>query len=230
MNQKLKVRFVLTALAGLALAAPGTLHAQVLLKVTMSATMYQQNTNTSDNGTTTTTKPPAKSSLTTASLLKDLALFEQSEGNWTNPTFPASAALVFNGSGFQINEGTNELVDVSDALSYSQSGQNDISTGSYLDANGQGSAPYNQTDYYLVTVTYTGSAFSFTVTGLATVTGKATNPNTKTGNYTQSDSFSLQDGTGEGAFTSSGVPFVLTGFTVTGSGSATENNGLGTDE
>jgi hypothetical protein len=50
---------------------------------------------------------------------------------------------------------------------------------------------------------------------------KAGTPNAKTGKFTQSDSVSLQDGTGEVAL--EGVEFVITGFTVTASGSATEN-------
>ena len=72
---------------------------------------------------------------------------------------------------------------------------------------------------------------------VATVTSKATKPNAKTGNYTQSGSFSLQDGTGEGTITpASGslagttIPVVLTGFTVTASGSATWNSGTGTNQ
>jgi hypothetical protein len=125
-------------------------------------------------------------------------------------------------------------VDVSDVLTWNVTGQNDISSGSYSIVGGPGSPPYSQTDYYLVTVQYNDSdstgALNFSVTGLATVTGKATNPNSKSGNYTQSATISFQDGTGEGTITTNSTPFVLTGFTITASGSETENTGTGTNE
>jgi hypothetical protein len=248
MKLKFKALVMLATVAGFSLALPGTLHAQEPLeKISVSATIIEASVSTNgvdtgtDNGTSTTTKAPTKSSITTATLLKQLALDENNEGNWTSTKFPANATLDYNGSGFAVYQGANELVDVSDIISYSQTGQNDISSGTYTDANGAGSPPYSQTDYYLVTVVYNDSsstgALGFTVTGLATVTGKATTPNARTGNYTQSGTFSLQDGTGEGMITpasgslaGTSIPFVLTGFTVTASGSATENTGNGTSE
>jgi hypothetical protein len=193
--------------------------------------MYLQGP-TTDNNTTTTIKSPSKPSITTASLLKQLIADEYAEGNLSSTTLPG-AKLDFNGTGFEIDQGANEAVDVSDILTWDVSGQNDISAGNYSDANGQGTPPYSQTDYYLVTVTYNSpssstSPLTFTVTGLATVTGKTTNPNGKTGNYTQSGSISFSDGTGEG--TNPNGSFVLTGVTMTASGSVTENNGNGTNE
>jgi len=203
--------------------------------------MYEQGATTDlpvANPTTTTIKAPTKVSITTALLLKQLAADENANGNVNFPTAtpPRGAVLYFNGSGFEIDQGTNQLADVTgdSIMSWSQSGQNDISAGSYSDANGQGSPPYTQTDYYLVTVTYTSPSsnttnpLNFTVTGLATVTGKATNPNGRTGNYTQSGSISFSDGTGEGS--NANGSFVLTGVTMTASGSATENSGTGTNE
>ena len=234
MKQEFKTLLMLATMAGLSLAEPATIHAQVLAKVSVSATLYEQSTNTTGTATTTTTKAPTKISLTTATLLKQLALDTYSEGTWTATNFPASASLVFNGSGFEVDQGTNLLVDVSDIFTWSLSGQNDISAGSFSDANGPGSPPYTQTDYYLVNLQYNDSSstgeLTFRVTGLATVTGKTTNPNSRTGNFTQSTSVSLQDGTGEGLITTSGIPFVLTGFTISASGSVVENNGSGTDE
>jgi hypothetical protein len=249
MKLKLKPLVILATAAGFSLALPGTVHAQAQLleRISLSATMYEASATTNgvdvgtDNGTSTTTKAPTRSTITAATLLKQLALDEYSEGNWTNSKFPANATLDYNGSGFAVYQGTNPLVDVSDILSYTQSGQNDISSGTYTDANGQGAPPFTQTDYYLVTIAYNDSsstgALGFTVTGLATVTSKATNPNTKTGNYTQSGSFSLQDGTGEGTITpasgslaGTAIPFVLTGFTATASGSSAGNTGTGSNE
>jgi hypothetical protein len=235
MKQKLKSLLMLATVAGMSLAAPATVLAQeILAKVSVSGTMYEQSTNTTDNNLTTATKAPTKISLTTATLLKQLALDEYSEQNWTASNFPANASLVFNGTGFEVDQGTNQLVDVSDILTWTVSGHNDVSTSSFSDANGQGSPPYAQTDYFLATVVYNGSNFTgalnFSVTGLATVTGKATNPNSRTGNFTQSASLSLQDGTGEGTITTNYTPFVLTGFTISAGGSVPENNGSGSDE
>ncbi|MGD1086855.1 MAG: hypothetical protein ABSA47_19130 [Verrucomicrobiota bacterium] len=248
MKLKLKALVILATVAGFSLALPGIVHAQELLeKISVSATMYEASATTNgvdtgvDNGTSTTTKAPTRTFLTTATLLKQLALDENSENQWTNTKFPANATLDYNGSGFAVYEGTNELVDVSDILSYTTTGKNDISSGTYTDANGAGMPPFSQSDYYLVTVVYDDSsstgALVFSVTGLATVTAKATNPNAKTGKYTQSGSISLQDGTGEGTIiltsgpqAGTAAPFVLTGFTATASGSATGNTGNGTSE
>ena len=215
--------------------APAQIEAQVLEKISFSGTMYLQGA-TKDNNTTTTIKAPSKSSITTGWLLKQLVADECSYGNtqFKNASVPNGAVLNFNGSGFEIDQGATQLADVSadGILAWSESGQNDISTGSFSITNGQGIPPYSQTDYYLVTVTYaspptSSNSLLFTVTGLATVTGKATNPNAKTGNYTQSASVSFSDGTGEGENLNG--PFVLTGVTMTASGSAKANNGQGTD-
>src|ERR1700678_2396922 len=131
MNKKIKIILVSTTMAGLWLALPATLQAQ-LEKVTITATIYGQGAQ-SDNGHTTTIKPPAKGAVTTVNFLEQLAKDEAAEGNWGGGHFPAGAQLVYNGSGFEIARGTNELVDVSDILTVAFNGQNDITNGSYLD-------------------------------------------------------------------------------------------------
>ncbi len=191
-----------------------------LEKVSITATVIEQGA-TKDNGTTTTTKAPTKVSWITTTLLKQLAADEFAEGKLLSATLPAGAKLDFNGTGFEIDQGSKELVDVSDILTWTVSGQKDISgAGTYLDAKGQGIPPFNQTDHYLVTVAYNGSnstgALTFTVTGLATVMGKAANPNPNTG-YTLSGTVSLADGTGAGV--NANGQFILTGFTISASGS-----------
>lgn len=233
MNHNPKLFILLAASFVLWLLAPQSLEAQILEKVSLSATLYQQG-DTNDNNTTTTIKAPTKSSLSTGALLKLLAIDEYSEGNFETNFFPAGAKLDYNGNGFEVDDGTNELVDVSDILTLTVTGQNDINAGNYSDANGQGTPPYSETDYQIVSVAYNDSSstgtLSFSVSGLATFVGKATNPNARTGKYTQSGTFSLQDGTGEGSLVNSAgttIPFVMTGFTITASGSAAENNGNG---
>src|SRR5208282_716419 len=108
MNIKIKILLTFGALAGLWLAAPGTLQAQ-LEKVSISGTLYEQGAQ-SDNDKTTTTKAPAKVSLSTATVLKQLAKDEFAEGNYTSSLFPSAAKLVYNGLGFEVDDGTNELV------------------------------------------------------------------------------------------------------------------------
>lgn len=228
------IRTGIIVLAGAVLSlAPGRIEAQTYFtaKVTITATIYEQGA-TNDNSTTTTIKAPTKVSVTTASLLKQLVIDEASEGNLPSTTLPKGAALYFNGSGFEIDQGTNQLADVSDILTYTVSGQNDVTSGSFLDATGAGTAPYSQSDMQLVTIAYDDSsstgALTFSATGLATITGKATTPNAKSGKYTISGGLSLADGTGEGM--NAVGPFVITGLTLTASGSTAADCGCGSAE
>ncbi len=209
--------------AAVFLAVPGTLHAQASEKMSISATIYLQGA-TSDKKGVTTSAGPTKQSVSTVNLLESLAKDENAEGNYPNTKFPSTAALYYYGGGFEVDEGTNVLVDVSDILTLTTTGQNDITNGNYTDVKGPGTPPYTQTAYQIVMLAYASSTgasgLGFTVTGLGEFTQKAGTPNAKTGKFTQSDSFNLQDGTGEGSL--EGVEFVITGFTVTASGSATE--------
>jgi hypothetical protein len=222
-------------LAGAMLAlAPGRIDAQSyspLEKVSISGTGYEQGA-THDNGTSSNTANPTKFSITTASLLAQLVADEYSYGNknFTSARVPAGAVLKFYGTGFEIDQGTSQLADVSadGFLSWSAtSGQNDINAGTFLDSGGQTTPPYNQVNYSLATLTYTSPPPSsnplfLTVTGLATITTKATTPNHTTGKYTLSASVNFSDGTGEGDNVKGA--FVVTGFTMTGSGSMTATN------
>jgi hypothetical protein len=223
MNQKLKFLILFATAVAVFMAVPGTLRAQVLEKMSISATIYLQGT-TSDKKGVTTTAGPAKQSVSTVNLLESLAKDENAEGNYPETRFPSTATLYYYGDGFEVDEGTTVLVDVSDILTLTITGQNDITNGNYTEVNGPGTPPYTQTAYQIVTLAYvstTGaSGLGFTVTGLGELTQTAGTPNAKTGKFTQTDSVSLQDGTGEG--TLDGVEFVITGFTVTASGSATE--------
>jgi hypothetical protein len=224
MNQKLKFLALFVTAVAVFLAVPGALHAQVSEKMSISAIIYLQGA-TSDKKGVTTIAGPSKQSVSTVNLLESLAKDENAEGNYSNTRFPSTAVLHYYGDGFEVDEGTNVLVDVSDILNLTVTGQNDITNGNYTEVNGPGKPPYTQTAYQIVTLAYTSntgaSGLGFTVTGLGEFTQKAGTPTAKTGKFTQSDSFSLQDGTGEGAL--EGVEFVITGFTVTASGSAAEN-------
>jgi len=225
MKQKFKFLLTCASTAFLSLAIPGPIRAQVLEKVSITTTVYSQNSNSIASGTTTTTKAPIKQIQTTLGVLEQLAHDEYVEGNLESETLPSGAALYFDGSGFEICKGTNLIVDVSDIFTWQVIGTNDISgAGSYPIKTGPGTPPFSQTDYYLVKVTYDDSAATgkliFSITGLAIVTKSATAPNSKTGKYTESGSISFTDGTGEGTSHDNG-PLVLTGFTLTASGSTT---------
>jgi hypothetical protein len=205
--------------------------AQVSLEVSISGTVFAQGV-TNNNNATTATKAPAKSRVTTASLLKQLAQDEKAAGNWADNTFPADARLIYvNGTGFKVVDRHDDLlVSATNILSLQTNGQIEISSGSYIDgAAGVAFQPFSQTDIQLVTLTYDATSFGratkFTVTGVSTSTAKNTPPNAE-GNSTETDSFRLQDGTGEGV-NDNGDNIVLTGFTITGKGSATLNKGEG---
>jgi hypothetical protein len=229
------MKSVIPVLAGLAslgalISSTESASAQLLEKVSISATAYEQGA-ASDNNTVTTTKAPAKVAISTATILKQLATDEFSEGRLNSANLPASAKLDFNGTGFEIDQGTNELVDVSDIMTWSAAGSVDITSGNFLDASGQGIPPFTQTDSFLAAVIYrntnAAAALNFSVTGLATVTQKATTPNARTGSFVQSGSMTLADGTGEG--TNASGPIILSGFTISATGSAAGNTGLGTN-
>lgn len=190
-----------------------------LEKVAITGTAYVQSATSNDNGTKTTVGSPTKISITTAYILKQLAIDE-------GTTFPSNAKLDWNGSGFEVDQGTNEIQDVSDILTVSSSGQNTITWGTSSDS---GNTAFSQSAYQIYAVAYSGSAsgLSFTVTGMSLSKSSGSTPSAKSGNFTETESFTFSNGVGEGQ-TAAG-PMVITGFTATASGSATENDGQGTD-
>ncbi len=190
---------------------------------------------TIDKKGVTTVKAPARFSVSTATLLKDLAVDETLNGTWFNATakVPANAKLVVNFPGpsdfsslsYKVVSGTN-AVDVSNVLSASPTGTNQIASGAFTDAGGPRVAPFNTTEYQQYTIIYdgrkVGGKLFFTVTGLAACSTKAAKPNAKTGKYVETDSFSLINGTGSGK-DGEGTTFLLAGVTVTAIGSAIVN-------
>jgi hypothetical protein len=117
------------------------------------------------------------------------------------------------------------LVDVSDIVSIAVGDTNYLMAGMWDFYYSYTPPPYAQTGYEMVTLTYNATfagSLYFTVTGLATVTTKTTAPSARTGEYVETDSFSLQDGTGQGQDTA-GENIMLTGITITASGSAAQS-------
>jgi hypothetical protein len=215
MKQNLKNLVILAGVAGLSLAVSGTLHAQTVEKVAVSATKYEQgNTTQNRAGTIITTAAPSKGTLSTASLVAALA---QDDGT------PADGKLGFNGTAFVIIEGTN-ATPVTDLSLTPNSSLAELTSG-ITTTNGSGTPPFSEDVYQNATLTYgpgSTSGLNFSVSGLAITTVKAGAPaksGHKEGDYSESASLSFQDGTGGG--TSGTNAFLLTGFTITGSGSGT---------
>lgn len=232
MKHRIQILFAAATAAGLWLSPPATVQAQVSLEVSISGTVFAQGS-TNANNTTTTTRAPIKSSLTTATLLRQLAQDEKAAGMWAKSSFPPDARLIYvNGAGFKVVDRHYELLVIAtNILSLQTNGQIEITSGSYVDGSaGDAFQSYSQTDVLLATFTYNATAFgrltTYAVTGVSTSTAKNTPANAE-GNSTETDSFRLQYGTGEGT-NADGVNIVLAGFTVTGKGKATLNEGQGT--
>jgi hypothetical protein len=222
MKSLTKPALALIVLSGLLAMIPTSLSAQPLEKVALSATAYAANGLSTNNGTTFLTKSAIQKTITTKDILKQLTHDEYKENNLPSKKLPKDAVLNFNGTGFEIDLGTNLLVDVSDILTFKVTGTNDIpGAGTYSDATGAGNPPFTKTDIYLATITFNDTAstgkMQFTFTGTAIVTRGAPAPNPKTGRYTATGSLDFTRATGEGQTDDLG-PIVLTGFTLTASG------------
>jgi hypothetical protein len=223
MNHKCKVVFAAGLAVGLCLSAAGTLKAQVSLRFIISGSSLSQG-NTNNSGTRV--NAPVITPLTTGSLLRQLALDEKSAGLWNSRTFPVEARLLYvPGTGFQVVNGAGSpLLNASNIVSLTMAGSNSLN--SMVDL---GSGAFKQTNWQMVSLTYdataVGGSTKYTVTGLAIVATKDTKPNGG-GFYTETQSFTLEHGTGEGV-DADGTNILLTGVTITASGGATSNNGEG---
>jgi hypothetical protein len=202
------------ALAFLTIAA-GSLQAQLTQILTITATASLQGGST-DNGTVTTYAAPIKHTADTKQILAFLAQDENVEGNYGSTNFPSGAKLVIAANGaFQVlDKSDNLLVDVSDILSSSNPGTNNIFSGKQNDTNGLASP--TTTDLSLLTITFDDSnvgegavGLTFSMTGIGTGKTTDTTPNVSTGAYTETDSGSLTSATGEGSY--QGDPLVVTG-------------------
>jgi hypothetical protein len=206
------------------LGVAGTQIAQV---VSITGTELAQGEQ-SNNGKTTTTKAPSKTTITTADVLADLAKDENTAGIYGATSFPSGAKLLYTAnSGFQVvDKHNNPLVNAANILSVVTAGQNEVTSGTFGDTTGSTTPPFTQTDVRLVTLAYdatsVGGTMKFAVTGVGSSEITTAKPNGK-GNYTDTDSFTLQNGTGEGV-NGEGVKIILTGFTVNASGTTTLNN------
>ena len=202
--------------------------AQLAEVLTITLTASVQNPNSTDNGTVTTTPAPVKHSVDTKDILLWLAQDENAETNYGSTTFPSGAKLVTingNSQDFQVlDKNNNLLVDVSDILSSSNPGNNNIFSGKQNDTN-QLAAP-TTTSSSLLTITFDDTAIvggvgvKFFLTGIGTGKTTDTAPNATTGAYTETDSGALSTAAGEGSY--QGNPFVCTG-TASASGKGTLN-------
>jgi len=219
---------------------------QVPQVVVDSGTEFRQNI-TVDNHVSTTQKAPMQFTTSQRTLLEDLAADETIAGNWFNDrgTVPPGAKVVvtfagpgdFSSLSYQVVtppvHGHAASVNVSNILSAKLSGSNSVTSYTFVDIVGANEPPFTTTSVQQFTITYDsrpiGGRVWFQITGLATCKTVATKPNAKTGVYTETDSFSLADGTGFGVDPTE-TQFVLKGVTVTASGAASLNCGCGSDQ
>jgi hypothetical protein len=232
-----KSAFACLLAGGLLWLAPGNLKAQTYFwsyggynasgHATVSGSYYSPAATPAPSNNGSGKQPAAKKiAISTATLLK-FAWEAETNANNVSGNLPKGAVLNFNGSGFEIDVGTNLVADLTgdSIMSFAQTGTNDVlSTGDY-GTNGAGVPPYEQTVLCLCTVTFDTPQLSFYATGLATVATTVSSVNNK-GIFSISGSLNLSDGTGEGIDVN-GNPTVITGVTLTASGKASINTGGG---
>jgi len=185
-----------------------------------------------NNGVATVTQVAKPFTVSTKTLLGYLALDETFAGKWFAKypnKVPPNAKLEiifpfranFSGLSYRVVSGTN-VVDVSNILSASVAGTNQLQSGTHSDAKGVSDGPFTYTVYQEFTISYdarpVGGKLWFQVTGLATCSATGGKANAKTGKFLETDTFSLIDGTGAGVDTT-GTAFSLSGVTVSASGS-----------
>jgi hypothetical protein len=155
----------------------------VPMNFSISATAYVQNTLTTTFNGVTTTAAPVKYSVTTKSVLNQLAASEYASSNYPSAFFPLGAKLVFldypqafTNSCFVVEDSTGNIIcNVSNLLTYSTDGNDyavqtgKVTTGGLLDGS---------TQTYVASVTYddtqAGGVTQFFLGGLVVATGKDT--------------------------------------------------------
>jgi hypothetical protein len=221
MNRNSKLFLVAGLAAALWLGAARPVSAQTQLKFVISGTILSQG---KTNGSGSRINAPVRKSLTVGSILRQLALDEKSAGLWASDSFPEAARLHYvSGTGFQVVNGAgNPLLNASNILTLTIASSNVFES-----ALQSASGAYDQTNWQLMALTYNATNFGgsslYTVFGFATVATKAAKPN-KDGYYTETQWFSLQNGSGEG-IDADGNNILLTGVTLTAKGTGVLNNG-----
>lgn len=203
------------------MAAGCNLEAQVFQTASITgASVSQSAQNVNGN-----TPAPSRTTITTESFLKQLARDEFAAEAYGSNVFPAGARLNYSsGTGFQVvDRHNNLLVNVSSVLYLQVIGSNDISSS--IAAGGWLTTTDNELCSLTYDATQIGGSTQFTVSGAGKWEDRFSNA-TAQGNYTEIDSFSLQDGVGEG-LAADGSNIILTGFAMRMSGSAVQYNGLG---
>ncbi len=215
------------ATVGLAgLFTQGVQAASVTNIVTITAKAWVQNDNPVDNGTNRVTPPPIIKSVTTKTVLNQLALDKFASGAWVSPTFPAGAKLVvFKDSAdpvFQVlGKSNNFLVDVSDILSLN-TGNRSVFSGKESDATGL--ANPSTTDRGLATLSFDdtriagGGNISFFLSGIFVSVTTDTKPNSLTGLYKEIQTHKASTAIGDGTY--QGSDMVISG-SINASGKAT---------
>ena len=230
-----------TTLPGLfSLASPNEARAGVPQTAACSGIEIMQTAAPVEKGQAASLKPPTRFIFTTATLLKNLALDETTAGKWPwkaaavppNTKLmaafsggPVSDAAAFKSLSFQVVNGTT-VVDVSNILTAKAvDGIPTNAVRSFASSGelaGNFSPPFSLTYYLPYLLSYNaapaGGSLQFGVTGTATLSATVSPLKSRPGHQAEKDNFSLADGTGSGA--ADGVAFILTGVTITASGTA----------
>jgi hypothetical protein len=223
MTQKFRILLISATAAILWLSVPSPLKAQVSTVAVISGKVVTEGgTVTNDTQNTPVQLPPVTSSITTATLLKQLAMDEKTAGVWPFTTFPAGARLIYvvgPPSWFQVVDNHNNLLlIVTNILSLENIGSNGFSYGYLVQSNLQSAALTYDT-------TAAGGKTKFVIYGFGTTTVKTSNPD-RHGNYTETVMFSFQNGSGAGV-NAKGVNIVVPRFTLTSNARLMLNNGSG---
>jgi len=215
------------ALAFVILTA-GSLQAQVTNVVTISFAAAGQNPDSTDKNGVTTIGAPITHSANMTDILGWMATDENAEGNYTaGTTFPKGAKLiVIGGDGnaldFQVlSKNSQFLVDVSDILSFTNSGTfgSDVNSGKTSDTTSL--ADPTQTDQEVYTLVYDDSSIiggadvQFSFSGV--IKNVTTDTAPKDGAYKETQSHTISGGQGDGAY--EGIEAIVTGGSFKASGS-----------
>ncbi len=223
----MKIRISSRVLLALVLTAATITEAQVTNLISLSFTAKGQSAIT-DNGTNTSAPAPFTKSVTTANVLKALAIAENTLGNYPTNTFPAGTRLaVITGkhTRFLVLDSQNApILDADDFIFFDGGifGVN-VFSGSRNDTTGLGNKTYThlETGSFVYWDTWllgtNGVKFVLNGTMNNTVTDKFAANGT---NYTETQSHAIKTAVGEGVW--QGTPFVLSGsFSAGGSGAFT---------
>lgn len=167
---------------------------QQIIPVTISARIISQSTNTTDVRGVTTTPPPRTRNLSNRDILKRLS-------DESGTTFPRGSRLAVVDGSFAVVQGTNIVQDVSSIIRL-EFGTTTIRSGRQNDTNGLASPTITKSSLGTLIFDDTGinstNGLRFAIQGIVTTFTTDSRPNNATGVYTQVDTATMTNATGDG--------------------------------